>query len=144
MLNKVRLPVSSDEKAYVYEVARAAWGDDSQLLKCVEELNELGAVLAKLVNTKGPDRARLRHKLVDELADVRVVLDQAYRILGSGESHVGIQVTEADIEVQQSNKVRALALRLSIITEGQIKHPLTSEASQAQLRDVYSNLVSIA
>jgi hypothetical protein len=54
----------------LYEKAIKAWGPKSQQLKCIEELGELSADLARHVN------GHASHDLLGEIADVVIMLEQ--------------------------------------------------------------------
>lgn len=64
--------------------ARDTYGDTTQILVSVEELNELSCVCAKFPRFEDPDTARekLYSKAVDEVADVLIILDHVINIFG--------------------------------------------------------------
>lgn len=58
-------------------LARATYGDRNQISVAIEELNELACVLCKYIryNSQEEAVAALKQNVVDELADVVVVMD---------------------------------------------------------------------
>lgn len=65
-----------DEAQTLYQ-ARKTYGNKNQILVCIEELNELACVLAKFPRYEEEAQARheLHDKVVDELADVYIILE---------------------------------------------------------------------
>ncbi len=78
----------------VLKKARDTYGDTTQILISVEELNELSCVCAKFPRYEDPDRARreLRNKAVDEVADVLIVLDHIINIFDLTPGDIGERV----------------------------------------------------
>lgn len=78
----------------VLKKARDTYGDTTQILVSVEELNELSCVCAKFPRYEDPDRARreLHNKAVDEVADVLIVLDHIINIFGLTPMDIGERV----------------------------------------------------
>lgn len=66
----------------VLEEARAKWGNKNQILVCMEELNELGCVLAKYPRYDDEAQAVevLKEKALDEISDVYIILEHAKAI----------------------------------------------------------------
>lgn len=62
----------------VYSVAREVFGSQAQLIKAVEELSELTVEVAKAVNGKFK-----LDNLVDELADVKIMIEQIEYMTGT-------------------------------------------------------------
>lgn len=71
-----------DEQIKVLETARKVYGNKNQILVCIEELNELACVLAKFPRYEDEDEARekLTEKVIDEVADVMIILDHVQKI----------------------------------------------------------------
>lgn len=78
----------------VLKKARDTYGDTTQILISVEELNELSCVCAKFPRYEDPDRARreLHNKAVDEVADVLIVLDHIINIFDLTPMDIGERV----------------------------------------------------
>lgn len=68
----------------ILKTARETYGDNNQILVAIEELNELACVLAKYprYDTKEEATAELREKVIDEFADVSIILDHVQNIFG--------------------------------------------------------------
>lgn len=79
--------------------ARDTYGDTTQMLISVEELNELSCVCAKFPRFEDPDlaRERLHSKAIDEVADVLIVLDHIVNIFDLTPVEIGERV-EAKID----------------------------------------------
>ena len=73
-----------EEQIKVLETARNVYGNKNQILVCIEELNELACVLAKFPRYEDEDEARekLTEKVIDEVADVMIILDHVQKIFG--------------------------------------------------------------
>ena len=78
----------------VLKKARDIYGDTTQILISVEELNELSCVCAKFPRYEDPNRARkeLHSKAVDEVADVLIVLDHIINIFDLTPVDIGERV----------------------------------------------------
>lgn len=78
----------------VLKKARDTYGDTTQILVSVEELNELSCVCAKFPRYEDPDRARkeLHSKAVDEVADVLIVIDHIINIFDLTPVDIGERV----------------------------------------------------
>lgn len=63
--------------------ARDVYGNNNQIMVCIEELNELACVLAKFPRYDSESEARedLHQKAVDEVADVEIILYHVKAIL---------------------------------------------------------------
>ena len=61
---------------------RKKFGNNNQILVCIEELNELATILAKYPRYDNPEQAvdELRTKVLDEVADVNIILQHVYAI----------------------------------------------------------------
>ena len=83
----------------ILKKARDTYGDTTQILVSVEELNELSCVCAKFPRYEDSDRARkeLHNKAVDEVADVLIILDHIINIFDLTPVDIGERV-EAKIE----------------------------------------------
>ena len=73
-----------EKQIKVLETARKVYGNKNQILVCIEELNELACVLAKFPRYEDEDEARekLTEKVIDEVADVMIILDHVQKIFG--------------------------------------------------------------
>lgn len=73
-----------EEQIKILETARNVYGNKNQILVCIEELNELACVLAKFPRYEDEDEARekLTEKVIDEVADVMIILDHVQKIFG--------------------------------------------------------------
>ena len=78
----------------VLKKARDTYGDTTQILVSVEELNEWSCDCAKCPRYEDPDRARreLHSKAVDEVADVLIVLDHIITIFDLTPVDIGERV----------------------------------------------------
>lgn len=63
----------------VYETAIKKWGEDSQIDMIVEECAELIKAIQKMRRNKSPEA---HQAVLEELADVRIMVEQAYYIFG--------------------------------------------------------------
>lgn len=81
--------------------ARDTYGNKNQILVCMEELNELACVLAKYPRyTQEVDAVRELHdKVLDEVADVTVILEHVKEILN---------ITEDELDERISKKLSRL------------------------------------
>lgn len=68
----------------IYITAIERWGRDAQMVKAAEEMAELSAVLLKCVNLAPDDAERdaLKKRILDEMADVEIMLEQLGLIFG--------------------------------------------------------------
>ena len=66
----------------VLQHARETYGSKNQILVCIEELNELACVLAKYPRYEEEQKARidLHDSVLDEVADVMIILDHIQNI----------------------------------------------------------------
>ena len=76
------------------------FGENNQVLKCVEELNELAQVLCKL-NSADTGGVTFEN-VVEEIADVEIMLNQIKIIL---------DISESDIETMKNYKIMRTAKR---------------------------------
>lgn len=69
---------------------RAMYGNNFQLMVCIEELNELACVLCKYPRYSDPEQAvkELKDKVLDEFVDVVVILDHVKAIFGLTDSEI--------------------------------------------------------
>ena len=81
--------INSQQK-HVLAKARQTYGDYNQILVSIEELNELACVCAKYPRYNDPAEAaeKLHDKVLDEVADVYIVLDHIVNILNLREMEV--------------------------------------------------------
>ena len=94
-------------KKQVYEQLIEKFGAENQILKCVEELNELGQVLCKL-KSKSENKALVIKNIIEEIADVEIMLEQIKLILG---------IEESDVKKMKSYKLHRTVRRYGIIDE---------------------------
>ena len=94
-------------KKQVYEQLIEKFGAENQILKCVEELNELGQVLCKL-KSKSENKALVIKNIIEEIADVEIMLEQIKLILG---------IEESDVKRMKSYKLHRTVRRYGIIDE---------------------------
>lgn len=68
----------------VLQKAREVYGSKNQILVCVEELNELSSVLTKYPRYENEEEAKeaLHDRILDEVADVMIILDHVQNIMG--------------------------------------------------------------
>lgn len=93
--------VSEYEQA-VFQCALESWGARAQLLMVAEEAAELGAALHRYMRGRpGSEEA-----LLEEAADVAILLDQLPVVLGPGTAEAVQKIRDA--------KVRRLAIRLGL------------------------------
>lgn len=59
------------EKVVIYAKAIAYWGNDLQMLMCIEEMSELTKEIVKCIRKKSDFE-----KIAEEIADVEVMLEQ--------------------------------------------------------------------
>ena len=76
--------------------ARDTYGNKNQILVCMEELNELGAVLAKYPRFKREEDAavNLRQNVLDEVADVTIILEHVKSIIGITDEMLDDRITK--------------------------------------------------
>ena len=73
------MQINYDHRKKVYEAALMRYGSEPQMLKAVEEMAELTKVLAKRMNGEGT-----MDELIDEIADVTIMMEQLRMIHGVG------------------------------------------------------------
>lgn len=66
------------DRKLVYLEALKIWGSKTQTLCAIEEMAELQQVLAKSIN----DKEWATHDMIDELADVRIMVEQMEALHG--------------------------------------------------------------
>ena len=78
----------------ILKKARDTYGDTTQMLISVEELNELSCVCAKFPRFEDPDlaRSKLHSSAVDEVADTLIVLDHIINIFDLTPVDIGERV----------------------------------------------------
>lgn len=92
----------NDHLKQVLRDVRKLYGHTNQILVCMEELNELSCVLAEiLLSEYEPIEESLYIRLIDEFADVNVILDHVQEIFriedrAIGEALSDVQVREED------------------------------------------------
>lgn len=74
----------------VLKRARETYGNKNQILVCIEELNELACVLAKYPRYENEHEAvkNLHDSVLDEVADVLIILDHIQAILNLSDEEV--------------------------------------------------------
>ena len=97
-----RLELSEGIKA-VLEKARKTYGNKNQIMVCMEELCELACVLAKYPRYDSESKAteELHDKILDELADVLIILDHVQNILGFTDEEVSDRIIKKVERVQR-------------------------------------------
>ena len=88
-------------KSEILNKAIDKWGTKSQIAMVQEEATELALAVHKYLNRSETDKVKLRNDLIDELADMKIMLAQAEIIMG-----------KKDIENRVSFKMQRLANRL--------------------------------
>lgn len=94
-------------KKQVYEQLIEKFGAENQILKCVEELNELGQALCKL-SGNDTNKALVIKNIIEEIADVEIMLEQIKLILN---------IEESDVKKMKSYKLHRTVRRYGIIDE---------------------------
>lgn len=76
--------------------ARKTYGNKNQILVCMEELNELACVLAKYPRYEDEHQAtqELYDKVLDEVADVTVILNHVMNIFGIDNRALDARITK--------------------------------------------------
>lgn len=66
------------------------YGNNFQLMVCIEELNELACVLCKYPRYSDPEQAvrELKNKVLDEYVDVCIILEHVKAIFGLTDSEI--------------------------------------------------------
>ena len=87
----------------VLKKARDTYGDTTQILVSVEELNELSCVCAKFPRFEDPDTARkeLHSKAIDEVADVLIILDHIISIFDLTPVDIGERINAKVARVER-------------------------------------------
>ena len=72
----------------IHKKAHDVWGKEIQVVSALEEVNELSVELAKILNKKRQPEiiSEDRLRLVDELADVKIAIDQMIYSFDLGEA----------------------------------------------------------
>lgn len=94
------MSIPYEERRAVYEAAIEHYGVDCQIWKAVEEMSELVKELAKLQNGGGTTH----EDLVDELADVTIMMEQLRLLFGANK----------DVRARMDYKVIRLARRMGM------------------------------
>ena len=68
----------------ILEELRKLYGNNFQIMVCIEELNELACVLCKYPRYNDPEKAiqELKTKVLDEYVDVDIILNHVKSIFG--------------------------------------------------------------
>lgn len=74
--------------------ARETYGNKNQIMVCMEELCELACVLAKYPRYSDESKAteELHDKVLDELADVMIILDHVQHVMGFSDEEVSNRI----------------------------------------------------
>lgn len=94
-------------KRELYEKLIATFGTENQITKCVEELNELGQALCK-VNSRDTNKALATKSVIEEIADVEIMLEQIKMILA---------IDEQEVKRMKSFKLHRTARKYGFIDE---------------------------
>ncbi len=89
----------------IYEKAAEKWGNSSQLLIVIEELNELAVEISHYIRGR---RDIGDIYLIEEIADVEIVLDQLKLIIKKENPDL-----EKDLNIIKENKLKRLEERVS-------------------------------
>lgn len=92
-MNKVTL---DNDISKILQKARNNYGHKNQILVCMEELNELACVLAKYprYDSEIKATAELHDKVLDELADVIIILDHVQNIFTLTDYEVSTRINQ--------------------------------------------------
>lgn len=85
----------------VYEAAVHTWGKEHQKLIAIEEMSELTKALCK--DTRYPNTPAVLDNVAEEIADVRIMLDQLEQIFACSEQ----------VRKYKHKKIRRLADRIN-------------------------------
>lgn len=79
-----------EDQLSILKMARNTYGNRNQIMVCIEELNELACVLAKYPRYDKEENAiiELTDRVLDEYADVVIVLDHVKNIVGLSDSAI--------------------------------------------------------
>lgn len=99
-MNKLSLNVGTRS---LLKKARETYGDKNQILVSMEELNELACVLAKYPRYDDPDKAtsELHDKVLDEVADVMIVLDHIVNIFSLSDPEIDNRIIKKVIRLKR-------------------------------------------
>ena len=92
-------------KTELYSKLIEKFGAEKQMLKCVEELNELGQAICKFEETNKVEAIK---NIIEEIADVEVMLEQLKLIL---------EIDEKEVRKMKSFKLHRTARRYGFIDE---------------------------
>ena len=86
--------VLNDQIKEVLKKARETYGNKNQIMVCMEELCELACVLAKYPRYNDETKAttELHNKVLDELADVMIILDHVQHVMGFSDEEVSDRI----------------------------------------------------
>lgn len=90
-MNRIELNV---ETSGILQKARDCYGNKNQIMVCMEELCELACVLAKYPRYDDETKAtaELHDKVLDEVADVIVILDHVQNILHLSDEEISDRI----------------------------------------------------
>ncbi|MBS5001084.1 hypothetical protein [Holdemania filiformis] len=89
-------------KEKLYNLAIATYGDEEQINQGIEEMAELIQAINKF--RRKPEKETMQG-VVEEIADVEIMLDQYKQIYG---------ITETEIDLLKNQKLDRLAARLGV------------------------------
>lgn len=103
--------ITAENREKLYRHAIRRYGETHQIMKAIEELNELAVELSKLVELHLTGEAvnntalagRARALITGEMADVSITMEQLTLMLGNDQA----------LEVTRTNKLQRLAARLA-------------------------------
>lgn len=96
----------------ILDRARKTYGNKNQILVCIEELNELACVLAKYPRYEDEEVARreLHDKVLDEVADVNIILQHVNSIMDFNEldvnERIALKVERLERWLNKSNSMQ--------------------------------------
>lgn len=84
------------EDKITLEKLRDTYGDKNQILVSMEELSELSAVLAKYPRYEDSEKAlaELQYRVLDEIADVYIILDHVQEIFKIPDSSIEVRIVQ--------------------------------------------------
>lgn len=93
------------EAQKLYKKALELKGELSQILICIEEMGELNQALIKYVRNEGYEKVVLKDKIIEELADVQIMVEQLV---------VSFNIKD-EFELERARKLERLKKRLEIM-----------------------------
>lgn len=93
--------MTAENEGKILETAIGRWGVEKQVDKCIEEMAELTKELLKYRLVKDEDAEERLHRILEEIADVQIMINQMQLIYG-------------DASDWEEYKLQKLAKRLGI------------------------------